>query len=297
MAPRSATSWGRPLSVGDPVPLLGVAVGGAPVEAGSRNLRCRHGSKPGWMAMSGPGPQTDLGSIAFSPDGEHWIEFGPPDDRRRIAFHDYASLYAVPGLYERVFCTELAMGTAERVVGFYAEALRRLGRHPGDERVVDLGAGNGLGGEQLRRIGVNRIVGIDLEPEARNAAHRDHPGVYDDYLVGDLTTMSGSEIDRLTGLRPTAVLALSALGPGHAPPAVIDRACGLMPEAGLFAFAVMPTLLPGSDDPLGQRTGYPEFLAELFTHRADELARHDYVHRQRTDGTDDLAVALVGQLR
>lgn len=246
------------------------------------------------MSVSGTG---NLGDIAFSPEGEEWIEFGPADARRRVAFHDYASIYAVPGLYERVFYRELDMSSSHRVVGWFLGALSRVGRQPADERVVDLGAGNGLGGEELRRVGVRRIVGVDLEPEARRAAHRDRPGVYDDYLVGDLASMPAVELATVTAMQPTTVLALSALGPGHAPPSVLDRVFALLPRAGLFAFAVKPTLLPGSEDPAGQASGYPAFLDDLFTRRADELARHSYVHRRRTDGTDDPAVAFVGRMR
>jgi hypothetical protein len=241
--------------------------------------------------MSG---HTDLGVIAFSPGGEDWVEFGPADDRTRVGFHDYAALYAVPGLYERVFYDELGMRSSEEVVSLYAAALRDLERPPERERAIDLGAGNGLGGEGLRRIGVGHLVGIDLEPEARAAAERDRPEVYDDYLVGDL---AGFAEATLAALQPTSVLALSALGPGHAPPAVLDRGIGLLPPDGVFAFAVTPTLLPGSDDPVGQASGYPDYLRELFADRADELGRHAYLHRRHTDGSDDLAVAFAGRLR
>jgi len=239
-------------------------------------------------------PTADLGDISFSPGAEDWVEFGPVNARRRVAFHDYAALYAVPGLYERVFYDELGMCSAQRVVDLYAVALRQLRRPPAGERTLDLGAGNGLGGEELRRIGVGHIVGVDLEPQAREAACRDRPEVYDDYLVGDLAVLPDA---KLAALEPTAVLALSALGPGHAPPAVLDRALGLLPAGGLFGFAVTPTLLPGSNDPAGLATGYPEYLLELFTYRADELARAAYVHRRRTDGCDDRAVAFVGRMR
>jgi SAM-dependent methyltransferase len=242
-------------------------------------------------------PSAELGEIEFSPGAEDWVEFGPASARERVAFHDYAALYAVPGLYDRVFHEELGMCSTQRVVGLYAGVLARLDRPPAAERVLDLGAGNGIGGEKLRRIGVGRIFGLDLEPQARVAARRDRPGVYDDYLVGDLAELPAAKLAALPAFEPTAVLALSALGPGHAPPAVLDRALGLLPAGGLFGFAVTPTLLAGSDDPGGRATGYPEFLRELFADRADELARDAYVHRLRTDGSDDLAVAFVGRLR
>lgn len=243
------------------------------------------------------GPPVDLGEIAFSPDGEDWVEFGPADGRQRVAFHDYAALYAVPGLYDRVFRDELGMCSAQRVVGLYARMLAQLDRPPSAERVLDLGAGNGIGGEELRAIGVGRVVGLDLEPQAREAAHRDRPGVYDAYVVGDLAALPEPKLGTLVAFDPTAVLALSALGIDHAPPAVLDRAIGLLPARGLFGFAVTPTLLAGSDDPAGLATGYPQFLGELFADRADELVRDAYVHRRRTDGSDDLGVAFVGRLR
>jgi SAM-dependent methyltransferase len=240
---------------------------------------------------------TDLGDIAFSPGAEDWIEFGPLDARERIAFHDYAALYAVPGLYERVFIDELRMCSAQRIVGMYADALQRLGRSPAHERALDLGAGNGIGGDALRRAGVGRVVGVDLEPQAREAAGRDRPGVYDDYVVGDLANLPAAQLTALVDFEPTAVLALSALGPGHAPPVVLDRALKLLTRGGLFGFAVTPTLLAESDHPGGRATGYPEFLLELFAQRADELARESYVHRRRIDGSDDLGVAFVGRVR
>jgi SAM-dependent methyltransferase len=239
-------------------------------------------------------PTHDLGDIVFSPGAEDWVEFGPPGARERVAFHDYAALYAVPGLYERVFYVELGMSSAQQVVGLYADALSQLERPPSAERVLDLGAGNGLGGAELRAIGVGRLFGVDLEPQAREAAWRDRPDVYDDYLVGDLAALPDAQ---LSTIEPTAVLALSALGPGHAPPAVVERAIALLTPGGLVAFAVTPTLMPDSDDPAGRQTGYPDYLRELFAVRVDELGRRAYVHRRRTDGTDDLAVALVGRLR
>ncbi len=99
-------------------------------------------------------------------------------------------------------------------------------------------------------------------------------------------------------LQPTAVLALSALGPGHAPPRVLDRALQAAARRRLFGFAVTPTLLMGSDDAAGQASGYPcAPLRRPSGERADELVRRAYVHRRRTDGSDDLGVAFIGRMR
>ncbi len=68
------------------------------------------------------------------------------------------------------------MRSARRIVDLYEGVLRELGRAPADERVLDLGAGNGLGAEPLRRIAVGRVFGVDVEPQARAAADRDPSG-------------------------------------------------------------------------------------------------------------------------
>lgn len=235
--------------------------------------------------------------LVFSPGGEEWIEFGAAGARRRVAFHDYAKIYAVPGLYEAIFQGALSMRSHIEVVRMFGEAAAQLGREPAAERVFDLGAGSGAGGEELRALGVGTVVGLDLEPMAREAADRDREGVYDDYVVGDLGAFSDPEFTQLRGRGFTAVLALAAIGVGHIPPPVLDRALGLLDPGGLFGFAVTSALLPESEDPAGAETGFPAYFTELFSSRADELARHGYVHRRQTDGTPHHAVALVGQLR
>jgi predicted TPR repeat methyltransferase len=235
------------------------------------------------------------GALEFSPTGEEWLEYGPPDARRRIGFHDYAAIYAEPGLYEYVFYETLGMRSTREVVRMYAEVLDELGLDITRQRVVDFGAGNGLGGEDLHARGVGELVGVDLEPMARTAAERDRPGVYDDYLVGDLGAWSEQEMGRLRDHRPTALLALSAIGLGHVPSAVLDRAIGLLGPGGIYAFAVAPALLPGSTDPAGRESGYPDYLAGLLE-RTELLRREEYVHRTRADGSDDLGIAFVGRV-
>jgi len=237
-----------------------------------------------------------LGPLAFSPDGEEWVEFGPTDARRRIGFHDYAAIYAVPGLYERLFYETLGMRSTAEVVRLYGEVLAAESLEPGGQRVVDFGAGNGLGGEALRALGVGEVLGVDLEPMARTAAQRDRPGVYDDYLVGDLGSWSTQERGALARREPTAVLALSAVGIGHVPPGVLECALGLLGPGGIYGFAVTPTLLPGSDDPGGQASGFPDFIGALLRD-TEPLCQTSYVHRRRPDGSDDLAVAFLGRTR
>jgi len=236
----------------------------------------------------------ELGTLAFSPNAEEWIEFGPPDTRTRIAFHDYAAIYAVPGLYEHVFHDTLRMRSTAEVVRLYGEVLAAEHLDPAEQRVVDFGAGNGLGGQALRELGVGELYGVDLEPMARIAAERDRPGTYDDYLVGDLGAWTDEESQPLTRHQPTALLALSAIGIGHVPAQALQCALDLLCPGGIYGFALHPRLLPGSDDPVGRTSGFPE-LIETLHKDTERLAEISYVHRVRPDGSDDLAVAFVGR--
>lgn len=225
-----------------------------------------------------------LGTIAFSSPEEEWIEFGPPGGRTRVPFHDYAAIYAVPGLYERAFYDGLSMCSAQVVCGLYAQALRTVGRPPTQERVLDLGAGNGIGGRELReKVGVGEVVGVDLEPAAGRAAARDRPGTYARYLTADLAERP----DLLEGLGAmSAVVACSAIGAGHIGGdllgTIVDRA---LPAGGLLAFAVARNLVPGFLEELAPRVG------------AEELAAVDYVHRRSTDGTAHGARAVCWRVR
>lgn len=227
-----------------------------------------------------------LGEITFSPAGEEWIEYGPPGERRRVGFHDYAALYGVPGLYERVFYEELGMCSAEVVVGLYTEALRESGRPPEAARVFDLGAGSGIGGALLRsEAGVGRVVGLDLEPAAREAAERDHPGVYDEFVIADLAAEPRA-FETLAAHDFTALVAVSAIGAGHIPLELLAETIHrLLRPGGHFAFAVADELLPAF---------YDDFFARV---DAERLGERSYVHRRQTDGTPHSASAVVARLR
>ena len=71
-------------------------------------------------------------------------------------------------------------------------------------RVLDVGAGNGMVGEELDRMGARHIVGVDIIPEAKEAAERDRPGVYDDYFVVDLTDVPAGDLARMEATASTA---------------------------------------------------------------------------------------------
>jgi predicted TPR repeat methyltransferase len=174
---------------------------------------------------------------------------------RRLRFHDYAELYERPGLYEYLFYDILKCDSPRRVVNLLGAVRAELGvTEP--LRVVDFGAGNGMVGRELRRIGARRIVGADILEEARAAAQRDLPGVYDDYLVDDMSAPSMESDERLRGLRPNAMTCVAALGFGDIPPSAWHRAASYVAPGGLLAFNIKE-----------------DFLDARYTHGFSELIR------------------------
>jgi len=125
--------------------------------------------------------------IAFPPSdskglGQDEVFFSLTENgkARRLRFHDYAEIYKRPGLYEQIFYDRLRCNSPGKVADLLKRALETVREPVNELRVLDLGAGNGMMGEVLKRDGVARLVGADIIPEARDAAYRDRSDVYDD---------------------------------------------------------------------------------------------------------------------
>jgi predicted TPR repeat methyltransferase len=187
---------------------------------------------------------------------EEWCEVLEGAHWRRIRFHDYATIFEHRGLYEHLFYGLLECDSPRRVVGLLAEVRREARGATGALRAIDLGAGNGIVAEHLRRIGAEQIVGIDILSEARDAALRDRPNVYTDYVVADLCDPSPQVMVRLRELRPSALVCVAALGFGDIPPTAYHQAAAAVPVGGLLAFNIKE-----------------EFLDERYTHGFSELIR------------------------
>src|SRR6185437_13466950 len=137
--------------------------------------------------------------------------------------------YAVPGLYEHVVQGLLGCRSPQIAADGLARAARRVELEREGLRVLDLGAGTGLVGELLRELGFSEVIGLDALPDARDACLRDRPGVYSDYLVGDLADPSPELSARLRAHQPGALIAAGAFGGKHAPPRALSNALALLP--------------------------------------------------------------------
>ena len=83
--------------------------------------------------------------------------------------------------------------------------------------MLDLGAGNGLMGEELKKFGVSRLVGVDIIPEAYDATVRDRPGLYDAYYVEDFCNLNSDIREEISLWHLDCMVTVAALGFGDIP--------------------------------------------------------------------------------
>jgi SAM-dependent methyltransferase len=132
-------------------------------------------------------PKMDTNNL--DQDEEFFYLIESDDKERKILFHEYAEIYKIAGLYEHLFYERLKCKSPSKV----AEALRYIVSQAQDNfselRVLDLGAGNGVMGEELKKYGCARLVGADIIYEAYEACERDRPTIYDAYDVVDFCNL------------------------------------------------------------------------------------------------------------
>ena len=210
---------------------------------------------------------------------------------RRIRFHDYHDIYDIPGLYEQLFYDELECDSPKVVCEALADQLRVRDLEPGDVRVLDVGAGNGMAGERLRAIGVDTIVGVDIIQEAADAAERDRPGAYDDYLVADLTALTPEQDAALADRRFNCLVTVAALGFGDMPPDAFAVAFNHVARGGLIARTIKEDFLAAGDD-----TGFAGLIRRSISDGAiDVLSQRRYRHRLSVTGEELFYVAVVAE--
>lgn len=224
---------------------------------------------------------------------EEWVLVKRPGGWRQIRLHDYPALFKIPGLYERWVYDVLGCQSPRRVATLLRRALAAAGVRPDTLTVLDLGAGNGCVAEELREIGVRRAVGVDLHPEAAMAAERDRPGLYADYVVGDLTDLLPEAADQLDSRHFNAMTCVAALGFGDIPPAVFTAAFNHVADDGWIAFTIKSDFTEPSDE-----SGFSALIRSMLEGGMLELVcRETFPHRRSTDGHPLMYDAFIGRKR
>ena len=213
------------------------------------------------------------------------------DSREKIRLHDYDRIFSVPGLYEQVVYDRLKCQSPQMVVNVLKTAVAQSQQSLHELRVLDLGAGNGMVGIELKKQGVSRIVGVDIIPEAKEATDRDNPGVYDEYYVSDFTKLSQDERTVYRSWSMDCLVSVAALGFGDIPANAFLEAFNAISAEGWVAFNIKETFLDRSDD-----SGFSKLIRELiFSKYLDLYHLQRYRHRFSVEGEPLYYFALGGK--
>jgi SAM-dependent methyltransferase len=212
---------------------------------------------------------------------------------RRLRFHDYAEIFSIPGLYEQLFYEELRCQSPTVVVGMLGECVSSAGEDPSRLRALDLGAGNGMVGEQLAELGATCLIGADILEEAATATERDRPDLYDDYLVADFTALDTETSEHLRSLELNCLTTVAALGFGDIPPLAFASAFDLIEPGGWIAISLKDEFLDAEG-----ASGFANLIGRGIEKGAiEEQGRRTYRHRLSASGQPLDYVALVGRKR
>lgn len=209
----------------------------------------------------------------------------------RLRFHDYAEIYKRSGLYEQLFYQRLKCISPKKVADILAKVLRENRVEMTELRVLDLGAGNGMFGEQLQAAGVARMIGVDICEEARAACERDRPGIYDAYYVQNFCDLRPDAAMKIGAWQIDCLSCVAALGFGDIPAKAFARAFNMVAPSGWVAFNIKETFLLESDT-----SGFSRLVKSLLV--TDTLEVHHlerYRHRISIDGRPLFYYALVGK--
>jgi len=230
------------------------------------------------------------GSPSLSQDEAYFYLQGS-GGQRKIRFHDYAEIYQVQGLYEQVFYDRLKCTSPCKVTSILESSVIQSQDNFSELRVLDLGAGNGMMGEELKKHGVSRLIGVDIISEAYEATVRDRPGLYDAYYVDDFSELDEEKREEIASWQCDCMVTVAALGFGDIPTKAFIEAFNIIKNEGWVAFNIKETFLDNSDE-----TGFSIMIRELiFSEYLDVYHIERYRHRLSIEGEPLFYFAIAGR--
>jgi predicted TPR repeat methyltransferase len=203
---------------------------------------------------------------------EEWFTVITENGSRKVVLHDYGRVYEIPGLYEDVVYKRLKCRSPEVV----CQTLKKV--MDGEEvpmKALDFGAGNGIVAEYLREaFDCEALVGLDIIPEAKEAAERDRPRLYNDYYVMDLSRMTMEKSWSLKKWGFNTLVTVAALGYGDIPTQAFVNAFNLIERGGWVGFNIKDRFFSKEDD-----TGYYDTLEAMMGDSLEVLENFRYCHR------------------
>ena len=227
----------------------------------------------------------------FEQNEEFFFLIEPDGQKRKILFHEYAEIYKIKGLYEQLFYERLKCNSPAKVSEALRYSLSQVHEHFTELRVLDLGAGNGMMGEQLRKHGISRLVGADIIPEAKEATDRDRPMIYDAYYIEDFCNLTLEQRDDISEWSFNCLTTVAALGFGDIPAKAFTEAFNILQSKGWIAFNIKETFFDKSDE-----TGFSIAIRELiFSEFLDVYYLERYQHRLSMEGQPLYYFAIAGR--
>lgn len=223
--------------------------------------------------------------------GQEYFILSRNGAEEKIRFHDYDRIFEIPGLYEHLFYERYRCNSPQVVCGLLKEHLN--GWHPAGSslKALDIGAGNGMVGEELVNIGVDEVVGVDIIEEAAQALKRDRPGLYKDYFVADLTNLPSEVENSLAQDGFNCMTVVAALGFDDIPPEAFAQGFNFVSSPGWVAFNIKEDFVCDEDT-----SGFCRLIGLLDEEGVLEIReRRRYRHRFCQDGTPLYYYAVVGQ--
>ena len=227
---------------------------------------------------------------AFQAQDEEYCIVEREGQERRIRLHDYQEIYAIPGLYEALFSERLRYCSPQVMASLLAQEIMRSSVPLSEISALDMGAGNGLAGEALKRQGIRSLIGIDLFSEAAEAAERDRPGLYDHYYVADLLNLSPATRKALEAANLNCLVSVGALGFSDIPPLAFARAYNLIADEGWVAFNIKEGFMEEGDE-----SGFSTLIRQMIDKDVFAIKiKHRYCHRLSVAGEELYYLAVIG---
>lgn len=221
---------------------------------------------------------------------EEWCVVHYNGLKKRIRFHNYDEIYEIPGLYEYLFYDILRCNSPQVVCSLLEKELKHSSLKISDLNVLDIGAGNGMVGEQLKKAGVKSVTGIDVIDEAADATERDRPDIYNDYHVVNLTDIPQSTYHELKSETFNCLTTVAALGFGDIPPLAFANAYNLISTPGWIAFNIKKLFLSKKDT-----SGFFRLIHRIVDSGILNIrCCRRYRHRLSLDGSPLYYCAIVG---
>ncbi|MDY6791585.1 MAG: methyltransferase [Thermodesulfobacteriota bacterium] len=210
---------------------------------------------------------------------------------KRIRAHDYDEIYKVPGLYEYLFYDKYKCDSPNVVCSELVKEVENSPMNISDLKVLDVGAGNGMVGEELKSVGADAVFGIDIIEEAAQAIERDRPEIYEDYLIEDLTRLSNVAREKIEKWSPNCMTVVAALGFDDIPPEAFAEAYNIISETGWVAFNIKDEFCSKKD-----RTGFAKLINDMTDSGVFSMkSKKRYRHRFCQDGTPLNYFVLIAQ--